>query len=84
MKRKGYTEGNFLDLVRDGAVRESKAARVMTRKGEQWALYFRLGGPASEWHTIRSQRETVRTWAKLDTLAKFADVAGVRLFAVEQ
>lgn len=84
MKRKGYEEGNFLDLVHAGAVRESKAARVMTRKGEQWAFYFRLGGPTSEWHTIRSQREPVRTWAKLDTLAEFADKAGVRLFAVEQ
>lgn len=84
MKRKGYEEGNFLDLVSAGAVRESKAARVMTRKGEQWAFYFRLGGPTSEWHTIRSQREPVRTWASLDTLAKFADAVGVRLFAVEQ
>ena len=84
MKRKGYDEGNFFDLVHAGAVRESKAARLMTPKGEQWALYFRLGGPASQWHTLRSQREAVRTWAKLDTLAKFADTAGVRVFVVEQ
>ncbi|CAI8981715.1 hypothetical protein [Pseudomonas zeae] len=84
MKRKGYDEGNFFDLVHAGAVRESKAARLTTPKGEKWALYFRLVGPASEWYTIRSQREPVRTWAKLDTLAQFADAAGIRVFAVEQ
>lgn len=84
MKRKGYDEGNFFDLVKDGAVRECKTARTDTPKGLQWAFYFRLGGPGSEWKTIRSQREPVRTWASLDTVASFADAAGIRLFAVEQ
>ncbi|MBB6158498.1 hypothetical protein HDC30_005756 [Pseudomonas sp. JAI115] len=83
MKRKGYDEGSFFDLVRDGAVRETKVTRLVTAKGEEWALYFRLGGLASPWHTIRSQREAVRTWARLDTLAKFAKNAGVPAFVVE-
>lgn len=80
MKRKGYDEGQLLDLVRNGAVREAKASRY----GERWAFYFRLGGPGSSWLAVRSKREEVRTWAKLDTLASFADAAGIRLFAVEQ
>lgn len=80
MKRKGYDEGQLLDLVRNGAVREAKACR----DGKRWAFYFRLGGPGSNWLAVRSQREEVRTWAKLDTLADFADKTGIRLFAVEQ
>jgi len=80
MKRKGYDEGQLLDLVRNGAVREVKASKY----GDRWAFYFRLGGPGSNWMAVRSQREPVRTWASLDTLAKFADAVGIRLFAVEQ
>lgn len=80
MKRKGYDEGQLLDLVKNGAVREVKASK----HGERWAFYFRLGGPGSNWLAVRSQRESVRTWASLDTLARFADAVGIRLFAVEQ
>lgn len=80
MKRKGYDEGQLLDLVKNGAVREAKACR----EGERWAFFFRLGGPGSSWLAVRSQREAVRTWASLDTLARFADAVGIRLFAVEQ
>lgn len=80
MKRKGYDEGQLLDLVKNGAVREAKVCK----HGERWAFHFRLGGPGSNWLAVRSQREAVRTWASLDTLARFADAVGIRLFAVEQ
>ena len=52
MKRKGYDEGQLLDLVKNGAVREAKACK----HGERWAFYFRLGGPGSNWLAVRSQR----------------------------
>lgn len=78
--REGFHETTLRPLVASGAVRECKVCR----EGERWALYVRLGGPGSRWMPVRSQREAVRTWASLDTLARFAEGMGIRLFAVEQ
>ena len=79
MKRKGFDEGQLLELIAGNSVRECKAAR----HGERWAVYVRLGGPASNWLAVRSQREPVRTWASLDTLERFTRGVGIRAFVVE-
>lgn len=80
MKRKGFDEGQLLELIAGGSVRECKVAR---HGEDRWACYVRLGGPASSWLAVRSQREAVRTWASLDTLERFTSSLGIRTFAVE-
>lgn len=79
MKRKGFDEGQLLELIAGGSVRECKVAR----HGDRWAVYVRLGGPGANWLAVRSQREAVRTWASLDTLERFTSGAGIRSFSVE-
>ena len=79
MKRKGFDEGQLLELIAGNAVRECKAAR----QGERWAVYVRLGGPTSNWLAVRSQREPVRTWASLDTLERFTRSLGIRVVILE-
>jgi len=39
---------------------------------------------ATRWIPIRSRRESPRTWANLDTLARHLNKLGVRKFSVEQ
>ena len=79
MKRKGFDEGQLLELIAGNSVRECKAAR----HGERWAVYVRLGGPASNWLAVRSQREAVRTWASLTAVERFASGIGIRELSVE-
>ena len=77
--REGFHETTLRPLVASGSVRECKVCR----EGERGALWVRRGGPGSKWIPVRSQREPVRTWASLDTLVRFTDGLGIRLFAVE-
>ena len=41
------------------------------------------GGPSSRLIPVRSKRDAVKTWASLDTLAKFAEDAGLDGLRVE-
>lgn len=75
----GFHETALRPLIESGAVRECK----VSRHGARWAFWVRLGGPGSRWIPVRSQRERVRTWASLDTLVRFTEGLGVRLFSVE-
>jgi len=77
--REGFHETTLRPLVASGAVRECK----VSRHGDRWAVWVRLGGPGSKWMPVRSQREAVRTWASLDTLERFTSELGILSFAVE-
>ena len=63
-------------------VREAVAGRWGEDRS-QWTLSIRVGGPAARLIPIRSKREAVKTWAKLDTLVKFAEEAGLEGLRVE-
>lgn len=49
----------------------------------QWTLSFRVGGPTARLIPVRSKRDQVKTWARLDTLVKFAEDAGLEGVRVE-
>ena len=78
--REGLHEDALRHLIEQHAVREYLVSRI---ESGRWSLAVRLGGSSSRWLPVRSQREAVRTWASLDTLARFADGLGIRGFVLE-
>lgn len=66
-------------MLEGGAVREV----LVSRHNEKWTLAVRLGGAGSRWLPVRSRRETLRTWASLTAVGRFAESAGIRAFQVE-
>ncbi|WP_244142453.1 hypothetical protein [Pseudomonas allokribbensis] len=68
-------------LVEQHAVRECLEAKV--DGGLDWGLSIRLGSSGASWMPVRSRRETLRTWASLTAVGRFADNVGLRGFSVE-
>jgi hypothetical protein len=66
-------------MLEGGAVREV----LVSRHNQKWILAIRLGGAGSHWLQMRSRRETLRTWASLTAVGRFAESAGIRAFRVE-
>ena len=56
---------------------------LVSRQNEKWGLAIRLGGAGSRWLPVRSRRESVRTWASLTAVGRFAESLGVKGFSVE-
>jgi hypothetical protein len=77
----GIHEDALRYLVQQHAVREAVAGRI--NGGPTWGLSIRLGGPAARLVAVRSRRETVRTWASLTAVGKFAEQLGLAGFTVE-
>lgn len=73
---KAIDEDSLRLLISQHAVREARITRVPQRP-DRWCLSVRLGGQAQRLIMIRSKREPIRTWASLDTLAKFATDVGL-------
>ena len=69
------TEATARELVSTGAVRVVQ----VVRHGDAWAIVIRV---ALRDRVIRSQRERVRTWRSLDTVAAWAAALGVAGFEV--
>ena len=71
------SQESLIDLVHAGSVRMLKA--VQSGDGA-WALVASVG---MHDRTLRSQRESVRTWRSLDTLARYArQTIGINKFEV--
>lgn len=68
-------------LVEQHAVRECMVAKI--DGGLAWGLSIRLGSSSARWVPVRSRRETLRTWASLTAVGRFADNVGLRGFSVE-
>lgn len=69
------TETTARELVGAGAVRAIQAVR----HGDAWAIVLRI---ALQDRVVRSQREPVRTWRSLDTLAGWVEQLGATQFEV--
>lgn len=69
------TEATARELVSTGAVRVVQ----VVRHGDAWAIVIRV---ALRDRVIRSQRERVRTWRSLDTVAAWVSALGVVGFEV--
>ncbi|UQS16164.1 hypothetical protein [Pseudomonas sp. HS6] len=67
-------------LIGQHAVRECLVARI--DGGPDWGLSIRLGSSGARWVPVRSRRETLRTWASLTAVGRFADSVGLRGFGV--
>lgn len=69
-------------LIQSGTARDFLVRRSshhgLTRAG--WTLSVRQG---SKWLPVRSKREAIRVWAKLDTLEAYATGLGVCALTVE-
>lgn len=63
-------------------VRDAVAGRHKEDRS-RWELSIRVGGPSSRLIPVRSKRDAVKTWASLDTLAKFAEDVGLAEVRVE-
>lgn len=71
------SQESLVDLARAGSVRTLRA--VQSGDGS-WALVAAVG---MNERTLRSQRESVRTWRSLDTLARYArEKIGINQFEV--
>ncbi len=77
--RQGLHEDALRVMQEGGAVREV----LVSRHGDQWGSAIRLGGASSRWLPERSRRETVRIWASLTAVGRFAEAEDVKGFAVE-
>ncbi len=77
--RSGIHEDALRVMLEGGAVREV----LVSRQNEKWGLAIRLGGAGSRWLPVRSRRESVRTWASLTAVGRFAESLGVKGFSVE-
>ncbi|KAA8694000.1 MULTISPECIES: hypothetical protein [Pseudomonas] len=75
----GIHEEALRALVEGGAVRDT----LVSRQEDKWTLAIRLGGAGSRWLAVRSRRETLRTWASLTAVGRFAEAVGLRGFSVE-
>lgn len=42
-----------------------------------------MGVGRSRWLPVRSRRETVRAWASLTAVGRFAEAQGIKMFGVE-
>lgn len=69
-------------LVSARQVRDAVAGR-WEDDCSQWTLSIRVGGPTARLIPVRSKRDAVKTWAKVDTLVKFAEEVGLEGFRVE-
>ena len=78
--REAIYEDDLRRYVEQHIVREARVSRF---EGGRWSLAVRLGGPTAKWLPVRSKREAVRTWASLDTLARWADELGLQGFVLE-
>jgi len=76
--KKAIDQDTLQALIETGAAREFRATRGPG--GEGWTLATRLG---TTWLPVRSRRESVRIWASLTAVERFAAKAGVRGFSVE-
>lgn len=69
-------------LVESGTARDFLVRRArhfdIGRSG--WTLAVRQG---ARWLPVRSKRESVRVWAKLDTLEAYISALGVTTFVVD-
>lgn len=79
MTAKGLQEETLRAMIEAGAVREV----LISRHDDKWGLAIRLGGAGSRWLPVRSRRETLRTWASLTAVGRFAESLGLKAFAVE-
>lgn len=77
----GIHEEVLRALVDQHAVRECLVARI--DGGPDWSLSIRLGGSGARWVPVRSRRESLRTWASLTAVGRFADSVGLSGFNVE-
>ncbi len=77
--RQGIQEEALRVMIEGGAVRDV----LVSRHDEKWILAVRLGGAGGRWLPVRSRRETLRTWASLTAIGRFAESAGIRAFQVE-
>ena len=68
------SEETFRILVHAGSVRKITIQPASWNGKERWAVVIKLG---MEEATIRSAREDVRTWASLDSLARWLKAQGV-------
>ncbi len=76
----GIHEEVLRALVEQHAVRECLVARI--NGGPDWGLSIRLGSGA-RWVPVRSRRESLRTWASLTAVGRFAEGVGLSGFNVE-
>ncbi|WP_025112477.1 hypothetical protein [Pseudomonas sp. H1h] len=67
--------------VEQHAGRECLVAKVDS--GLTWGLSIRLSSSGARWVPVRSRRQTLRTWAGLTAVGRFADSVGLRGFSVE-
>lgn len=77
----GIQEEVLRALVEQHAVRECLAAKI--DGGPAWGLSIRLGGSGARWVPVRSRRETLRAWASLTAVGRFAESVGLTAFSVE-
>lgn len=76
----GIHEEVLRALVEQHAVSECLVARI---NGGRLGLSIRLGGSGARWVPVRSRRESLRTWASLTAVGRFADSVGLSGFSVE-
>ena len=69
-------------LASQQAIREAVVGRVAGDRSK-WTLSIRLGGPTARLVPVRSRRETLRTWASLTAVGRFAERSGITAFTVE-
>lgn len=81
---KEAVHADFLALmVKNGTARDFIVQRAIhhgIQKKGGWTLSVRQG---ARWLPVRSKRESVRVWAKLDTLEAFAVTLGITTLTVE-
>lgn len=77
----GIQEEVLRALVEQHAIRECLVARI--DGGPDWGLSIRLGSSGARWVPVRSRRESLRTWASLTAVGRFADSVGMKGFSVE-
>ncbi|MFO7582072.1 hypothetical protein [Guyparkeria sp.] len=71
MSRRGIEEREARALGEAGSVRSVSIERA---PGDGWAVVLRVG---MEERVVRSRREDVRTWATLDSAAKWVARIGI-------
>ena len=81
MTGEGIHEEVLRALVEQHAVRECLVARI--NGGPDWGLSIRLSGSGARWVPVRSRRESLRTWASLTAVGRFAEGVGLSGFNVE-
>jgi hypothetical protein len=79
MSRQGIHEDALQAMLDGGAMREV----LVSRQDKKWTLAIRMGGAGSQWLPMRSRCETLRTWASLTAVGRFAEGEGIRAFGVE-